>query len=294
MALAPCHTMFQFYVAEGRLSCQLYQRSADVFLGVPFNIASYALLTQMVAQVTGLEVGDFVHTLGDAHLYFNHLEQARTPAGARAAAAARRCGSTRPSPSSPTSTSSTSRSPATTRTRASRRPSPYDATRRDTAGGSSLVAAVADNGVIGDGGRHPVARCPGEQAAVQGADDGPRAGHGPTTYDSIGRPLPGRTTVVLTREPDWRAEGVLVAHVAATRRSRWPSDLDGEVLVAGGAQVYAAALPVADALVLTGVDPRPEGDVRYPEFDRSMWTETRREQHLDAEPPWERVWLERA
>jgi thymidylate synthase len=82
MALAPCHTMFQFYVAPqddgpGKLSCQLYQRSADVFLGVPFNIASYALLTHMVAQVTGLEVGDFVHTFGDAHLYTNHLEQAR-------------------------------------------------------------------------------------------------------------------------------------------------------------------------------------------------------------------------
>ena len=78
MALAPCHTMFQFYVAGGRLSCQLYQRSADIFLGVPFNIASYALLTHMVAQVTDLEVGDFVHTLGDAHLYLNHLDQART------------------------------------------------------------------------------------------------------------------------------------------------------------------------------------------------------------------------
>jgi thymidylate synthase len=77
MALAPCHTMFQFYVLDGRLSCQLYQRSADVFLGVPFNIASYALLTLMIAQVSGLAPGEFIHSFGDAHLYLNHLEQAR-------------------------------------------------------------------------------------------------------------------------------------------------------------------------------------------------------------------------
>ena len=162
----------------------------------------------------------------------------------------------------------------------------------------TLVAAVADNGVIGaasetnPGGDIPW-RIPADFAHFKALTLGHVLVMGRSTYDSIGRPLPGRTTVVLTRDPTWSADGVLVAG-SLDEALALASDADGEVFVAGGAAVYAEALDRADAQVLTEVHLSPDGDTRYPEFDRSLWRETRREPHLDAEVPHEFVWLERA
>jgi dihydrofolate reductase len=151
-----------------------------------------------------------------------------------------------------------------------------------------LVAAVADNGVIGADGDIPW-RIPADFAHFKALTLGGVLVMGRATYESIGRPLPGRTTIVLTRDPAWTAAGVQIA-----------SSLDealalaaGDVFVAGGSAVYAAALPVATHQVLTEVHASPAGDTRYPEFDRDEWIETRREKH-DGEPAYEFVWLERA
>lgn len=161
----------------------------------------------------------------------------------------------------------------------------------------TLVAAVADNGVIGaaseanPGGDIPW-RIPADFAHFKALTLGHVLVMGRSTYDSIGRPLPGRTTVVLTRDPTWSADGVLVAG-GLDAALALASGIDEQVFVAGGAQVYAAALGRADAQVLTEVHLSPAGDTFYPVFDRADWTETLREQHLDAEIPHEFVWLER-
>ena len=151
-----------------------------------------------------------------------------------------------------------------------------------------LVAAVADNGVIGNGPDIPW-RVPGEQAEFKELTLGNVLLMGRTTYESIGRPLPGRTTIVLTRDPAWSAEGVLVAG-SLDEALALAADLDGDVMVAGGAQVYAAAMPVADAQVLSRVHLEPEGDVLYPPVDPAQWRESRRE----ARDGYDRVWLERS
>lgn len=151
-----------------------------------------------------------------------------------------------------------------------------------------LVAAVAENGVIGDGPDIPW-QLPGEQQQFKELTWGHVLLMGRTTFESIGRPLPGRTTIVLTRSADWVApEGVHVApDVAAALELA--DGLEGDVMVAGGAQVYAAALPFADVQVLTRVRLAPSGDVHYPDFEGAHWVETKREpmEH------WDRVWLER-
>lgn len=156
----------------------------------------------------------------------------------------------------------------------------------------TLVAAVADNGVIGADGDIPW-RIPADFAHFKALTLGHVLVMGRATYESIGRPLPGRTTIVLTRDPAWTAEGVLVAPDLGTAL-RLGSGIDDEVFVVGGASVYAEALAVADAQVLTEVHLSPEGDTVYPAFDRLAWIESRREPHLDGPTPYEFVWWERA
>ena len=161
-----------------------------------------------------------------------------------------------------------------------------------TTGRVTLVAAVADNGVIGNDGDIPW-RIPADFAHFKALTLGHVLVMGRATYESIGRPLPGRTTVVLTQNPDWRADGVLVAGDLGEALDR-AAGIDEEIFVVGGASVYAEALGRADAQVLTEVHLSPAGDTHYPEFDHAQWVETRREPHLDAEVPHEFVWLERA
>ena len=261
MALPPCHAFFQFYVADGRLSCQLYQRSADIFLGVPFNIASYALLTHMMAAQAGLDVGEFVWTGGDCHIYHNHVEQvteqlAREP---------------RPYPDSfwrrvirsSTTPTRTSRSWTTTRTRRSRRPWRYDS--RPDLGPVDLRRHRPRR-------RHPVAaaRRPG---AVQGTHHGPHRRDGPADLGIAageGAAAAGPQKCRSHPASCYMADG---AEVVTTLEDVPTGD---ETWVIGGEQVYALALPIAKRCEVTEVEidlPREDSDAVAPVLDEA-WVGT--------------------
>ena len=276
MKLPPCHCLFQFHVSGGELSCQLYQRSADIFLGVPFNIASYALLTHLVARECGLEAGEFVHTFGDAHLYRNHeaqaLEQlAREPRPAAEARARRRRLDLRPQ----------------------RGRDPFRGLRSvagdQGAGGGVkaggppllLVAAVARNGVIGAN-NALLWRALQRPQALQGADDGQAPGDGPqdVRVDRRGR-LPGRETIVVTRDRAFAPLGALVAHsleaaLALAAESAAARAADA-IVIAGGGEIYAETIGLASRLAITEVALEPEGDACFPAIDPLEWREISRE-----------------
>ena len=291
MALPPCHCLFQFYVAKGRLSCQLYQRSADVFLGVPFNIASYALLTLMMAQVTGLKAGEFVHTLGDAHLYLNHLEQARL----QLARPPRRAAENGAQPGRDRPVRIPLRRFLARRLRsASAHQGQGGGVNAKTgaagvrsADGSQrialvLVVAVAENGVIGQGGRLPW-RLKSELAHFRRVTMGKPIVMGRKTYLSIGRPLPGRTNIVVSREPTFAAPGIVAAPSLekALTAARGDALRRGvtEIAIVGGAGIYADTMALADRLVITRVHLRPAGDTTFPAIDPGVWKETERTEH---------------
>ena len=254
MALAPCHALFQFYVADGKLSCQLYQRSADMFLGVPFNIASYALLTRMVADQVGLAPGDFIWVGGDCHIYSNHTAQVTEqlsrevlPFPTLELAPPRRC-STTPTSTSPSATTGT--------TRRSGPLWPYD--RRHGVGAGPRR---------GDRRRRRAALAPAEDLALfRWLTMGATVVMGRRTWESLPdrfRPLPGRTNVVLTSDRGWSAEG---ARPAASVEQVLD---EHDSLVIGGGAVYAAFLPHADRLVVTDVDETVRGDTWAPPSDRT-------------------------
>ena len=258
MALPPCHALFQFYVADGKLSCQLYQRSADIFLGVPFNIASYALLTLMVAQVCDLTPGDFVWTGGDCHLYANHIEQ--------------------------------------TDLQLSRDPLPLpsmrlnpeikdlfaftfdDFTLEDYQSHPhikvAMIAAMGRNRVIGCDNKMPW-HLPEDLKYFKATTMGKPIVMGRKTFDSLGRPLPGRSNIVISRQADLSIPGVQVVDSIeqALTLARHQAELDAvdEIMIIGGGNLYEQCLALADRLYLTRVELEPQGDAWFPAFSDAEW-----------------------
>jgi thymidylate synthase len=245
MALPPCHAFFQFYVAEERLSCQLYQRSADLFLGVPFNIASYALLSMMVAQVTGYRPGEFVHTFGDAHLYLNHLDQARL--------------------------------------QLSRDPYPLPTLRINPEVKDIFRFGFEDFELLGYQCHPHIRRLPADLRNFRAMTLGKPIVMGRRTHESLGRALPGRLNIVVTRNPDFvPRDAVRVAHSLCEALAQ-AGDAP-EVVVIGGAELYRRVLPICDRIYLTEVQGEFKGDTWFPEWDRGEWREIERVEHPAADP----------
>ena len=287
MALPPCHCLFQFYVADGRLSCQLYQRSADVFLGVPFNIASYALLTLMVAQVTGLEPGEFVHTFGDAHLYLNHLEQARL----QLAREPRRCRACAINPAVTDLFALPLRGLRARRLRPApahqgrrwrcERAARSEGSRPYATGSIVLLAAVCRE--RRDRSRPLPWRLKSDMQRFRALTMGKPVVMGRKTYLSIGKPLKGRTNIVVSRDRAFSAPGIVVAHdlaaaLAVARGDALRRGADA-IMVIGGTEVFVQTMPLADRLELTLVHARPQGDTMFPPIDPAAWREVRRSEH---------------
>jgi thymidylate synthase len=284
MALMPCHAFFQFYVAEGRLSCQLYQRSADIFLGVPFNIASYALLTHMVAQQCDLAGRRF-------HLdrrRLPHLQQppcaGRAAVVAHAICLARGCLSGAGRRRSSTTPSKISRCRITSATRPSRHRWRSERSR-PAAMRVNLIFARSRNGVIGRDGSMPW-HLPEDLAHFKRVTAGCPVIMGRKTWDSLPprfRPLPGRSNIVVTRQADWQADGAERAHSLpdALRLAGARQPQPAEVWVIGGAELYRLAEPVATRAVITELALDVEGDAHAPELGEE-WVETGREAHVSA------------
>ena len=258
MALQPCHTMFQFHVADGKLSCQLYQRSADIFLGVPFNIASYALLTHMIAQVCGLRVGDFVHTLGDAHLYLNHFDQAREQLS--------RTPHTLPKLhlNPDVATLFDFRFEHVTHRRLRGR-------QGDQGPGGRLIALVAalDRKLaIGRDGAMPW-HLPDDLKRFKQLTLGKPVLMGRKTALSIGRALPGRDNLVMSRNGAAPFAGQVAVRSLDLAIERAGGN---DLMVIGGGEIYALAMDRAERMHLTWVDTDADSaDTYFPSIDSSHW-----------------------
>ena len=276
MALMPCHTLFQFYVADGQLSCQLYQRCGDIFLGVPFNIASYALLTHMVAQVCGLGVGDFVHTFGDAHLYSNHFEQARE----QLARAPRPLPTLRLNPAVTRHLRLPLRRHRDRGLRAACRRS-RRRWRSDVAHGRELVLIAALDRAARDRARQRAALAPARRPqALQGADAGQAGADGRKTA-RVARPRAAGAA-----QPGADAFGAGAVRRACRRWRRVDEALAlrarrrEALCVIGGGEVYALCLPLATRMHLTYVDTVVDGaDAFFPRVRCRAVAEVAREAH---------------